>query len=118
VLGAVVAVACLAVVGWNTASGGAATGRLLHGPVRKEFDAGLVLTNCLDRRVQSLVPAGSTVHLDIPGFPAVVLRLTEVMYPRGYVVPDSQPADYLLYSTISPSPTSCDSLELNLRPLR
>ncbi|MEA3218798.1 MAG: hypothetical protein QOJ19_4954 [Acidimicrobiia bacterium] len=119
VLGAVVALGCLVVVGWNAGSGAAVTDRLLHGQIRKDFDAGEKVTSCFERRVESLVPPGSTVHLEAKDMLVVAMRLTEVMYPRGFLVPDDQPADYVVQATISPTePTNCDGIALNLRPLR
>lgn len=119
VLAVVVALGCLAVVGWNAGSGAAVTDRLLHGQIRKEFDAGEKVTSCFDRRVQSLVPPGSTVHLEAKDMPVVAMRLTELMYPAGFLVPDDEPADYVVSATITPTePTNCDGIALYLRPLR
>lgn len=117
VLGAVVAAACLVVVGWNTASGVAVSERLQHGKVREVADAGGRQVDCFQRRVDSLIPPGSIVHLDTQAFPAIALRLTEVMYPRGVVVPDNQPAQFVVKVSIQNTPTSCDSLHLDLARL-
>ncbi len=120
VLVALVSLAALAVLGFESARGLNDARALALGEARTTTLSLHAWLQCMDQRLTAILPVGVTVFFDPDFYPIqeglVHHRLTEMAFPRFQQVGTATEAEFVLRVEESERPSSCDGVSISAEP--